>query len=112
MHQESYYISINNRDKLHLQRIYQNPQGTPVFLIHGAIENGRIFYSKNLKGFAPYLAKQGFDVYIGDLRGRGKSHPAINRYAKYGQTEAITEDIPAFINKIVELRGNCQQHWI
>lgn len=112
MYQESYFIPIGDNAKLHLQRFYLHPHGTPVFLLHGAIENGHIFYSKNLKGLAPYLAKHGFDVYVGDLRGRGKSIPLINSHASYGQTEAITEDIPAFINKIIELRGPCKQHWL
>ncbi len=108
----SYFISLKDNGKLHLQRFYQNPEGTPVFLLHGTIENGTIFYSKNKKGLAPYLAKQGFDVYVGDLRGRGQSTPHLNCHAKYGQTEAITEDIPAFINKIIEIRGESKQHWL
>ncbi len=112
LQQNSYFIPLKDGNQLHLQRFYQHANGTPVFLLHGAIENGRIFYSKNKKGLAPYLAKQGFDVYVGDLRGRGQSRPAINRSAQYGQTEAITEDIPAFINKIIELRGDIKQHWI
>lgn len=112
MQQESYFIPLQDHSQLHLKRIYQNPLGVPVFLLHGAIENGKIFYSKSMKGLAPYLARHGYDVYIGDLRGRGLSNPAINRKSKFGQTESITEDIPAFINKIIELRGECKQHWL
>ena len=69
-------------------------------MLHGAVENGRIFYTENNKGFACFLARQGFDVYVADLRGRGKSRPAIHADASYGQFEAITRDIPLFMDFI------------
>jgi predicted alpha/beta hydrolase len=109
--QESIMIPVSEQDQLHLMRIYENPKGTPVFLLHGSVENGKIFYSASGKGFAFYLANQGYDVYVGDLRGRGKSTPKINKNSEYGQTEAITEDIPAFIQKICDIRGDVPQMW-
>lgn len=109
----SYYISISPTEQLHLYRLYSNPNGPVVFMLHGAIENGRIFYSNdNQRGLGPYLAQQGFDVYIPDLRGRGLSWPKINRHSHHDQTTAITEDIPAFLRKIVELRGDSPQYWV
>ncbi len=110
--EESYYIQINTSDKLHIKRIYQNPLGIPVFMLHGAIENGKIFYSKSQKGLAPFLARAGYDVYIGDLRGRGESTPKITKHSCYGQTEAILEDLPAFINFIRERKPKQKQIWI
>lgn len=112
MPQESIFISFEKSDKLHLRRIYENANGVPVFMLHGAVENGKIFYSTSGKGLAPYLAQQGYDVFVGDLRGRGQSIPAINRQSTYGQTESILHEIPAFINKIKELKGNVKQHWM
>lgn len=109
--QESLFIERPGY-RLHLRRIYCDPQGPPVFMLHGAVENGRIFYSESGRGLGPYLAAQGFDVYIADLRGRGKSTPAIDRTSTYGQTETITEEIPAFIEAIRERRGDVPQHWI
>lgn len=93
-----------------MERIFVNPNGEPVFLLHGSIENGRIFYSKSLKGLAPYLAQQGYDVYVGDMQGRGKSKPAVSRNSTYGQIDVIKTDIPAFLNKIKELKGNVPVH--
>lgn len=112
LQRENHYIQINEQDQLHLMRIYENDQGPPVFLLHGAIENGQIFYSKNNKGLAPFLAEQGYDVYVADLRGRGLSQPLINRHSNFSQTEAITEDIPAFISYIRKLRGDVPQYWM
>lgn len=109
---ESLFIPLNNTETLHLQRIYKNPTGTPVFMLHGSIENGKIFYSKSGKGFAPYLANNNYDVFVADLRGRGKSSPLINRNSKFGLNEVIHEDLPAFINKIIEIKGPVPQHWV
>ena len=110
--QKSHFIPVSKDDTLHLRRIHRDPEGTPVFMLHGAIENGRIFYSESGKGLAPYLAGKGFDVYVADLRGRGASRPRLNRSSRYGQTEAITEDIPTFLNAIIDLRGEAPQHWL
>lgn len=110
--QESHFVPLNPTDTLHLRRIYRNPNGTPLFMLHGAIENGKIFYSDSGRGLAPFLARRGFDVYVGDLRGRGESRPRVSRGSRYGQTEAITEDIPALIDYAAGLRGEAPRHWI
>lgn len=109
--QESIFIPLNATDKLHLRRISQNRSGPPVFLVHGSIENGRIFYSKSGKGFAPWLAQQGYDVFVADLRGRGESKPAISGRSRFGLSHTLQEDFPAFIRKIKELKGNVPQYW-
>lgn len=110
--QESLFIPVTAEDTLHLRHIYQTQEGPPVFMLHGAVENGRIFYSDTARGLAPYLARRGFDVYVADQRGRGLSRPPIRRGASYGQTEAITEDLPAFIEAIKKIRGDVPQHWV
>lgn len=74
-------------------------------MVHGAIENGKIFYTNSGKGLACYLAKQGFDVYVLDCRGRGQSHPAINSKSCYGQTDTITKDLPHVIQHLQTRTG-------
>lgn len=108
--EESHFIPLDAHNKLHLKRIYARQGGEPVFLLHGSIEDGRIFYSKNLKGLAPYLAKQGYDVFIGDMQGRGKSTPAINKNSAYGQVDVIKTDIPMFLEKIKSVSGHEKVH--
>jgi alpha-beta hydrolase superfamily lysophospholipase len=112
MKQESLFIPFEKKDQLHLKRIYKDSNGIPVFMLHGAVENGKIFYSASGKGLAPFLAQNGYDVFVADLRGRGESYPKINRKSKYGQTESILFEIPAFINKIKEIKGDQKQHWM
>ena len=74
------FIPITDTDTLFVRRFRVEGKAIGnVFLLHGSIENGRIFYSENNKGLAPFLARNGYDVYVGDLRGRGKSKPAYQR---------------------------------
>jgi pimeloyl-ACP methyl ester carboxylesterase len=109
---ESLFVRVGARDELHLRHIWQSDGGPPVLMLHGSIENGRVFYSFSGKGLAPFLAGRGFDVYVADLRGRGESRPPIGPGSQYGQTEAITEDVPALADAIVARRGARPQHWI
>lgn len=97
---------------LHVKHIHTGKKGTPVFLLHGSIEDGRIFYSKSGKGLAPFLAEHGFDAYVADLRGRGKSTPKIDETAEHGQREAILEDLPAFISFITDHNGKSPKHFL
>lgn len=111
--QESIYIQLDEQQTLHLRRIYNSTKSGPsVLFVHGAVENGKIFYTHSNKGLAPYLAEQGYVCYVADLRGRGESRPAISPRSQYGQTEAITEDIPAYIAKIKELEGAPPAYWV
>jgi predicted alpha/beta hydrolase len=100
------------KEELFIKRFYTNANGAPVLMIHGSVENGKIFYSSSGKGFAPYLAKKGYDVFVVDLRGRGQSKPLVNKYSGYGLSEILNDDFPLYINKIKELKGNVPQHWI
>jgi len=110
--EESLFISLNSTDKLHLKRFCGDAHGPVVFLLHGSIENGKIFYSRSGKGLAPFLAKNGFDVFVADLRGRGGSTPSIGRHAGYGLTESIHEEIPVFMQEVKRIRNNAPMCWM
>ncbi|WP_448566644.1 alpha/beta fold hydrolase [Thalassotalea ganghwensis] len=99
MNQQSYFIE-DKHHLLHLRHIWCQPGGIPVLMLHGTIENGRIFYTERGKGLGCFLAEQGFDVFVADFRGKGKSTPAIADDPEHGQFEAITRDIPLFIEKV------------
>lgn len=98
-------------ETLHLQRIFFREDGPTTFMLHGSLGNGRVFYSHSGKGLGPYLARQGFDVYVGDLRGRGQSYPSIGPESDYGQTESITEELPAFHAVIADIRAGAPLYW-
>lgn len=74
--------------------------GIPVLLIHGSIENARIFYSRKGHGLAPYLATQGFDVFAPDMAGKGSSRPRISRSFQYSQGDTIGHELNAYVAHI------------
>ncbi|MDE3270601.1 alpha/beta fold hydrolase [Pseudoalteromonas sp. G4] len=100
--QESHLITMANGDKVHLRQIYTNAKGPVVFFMHGAVENGRIFYTHSNKGLAPFLAEAGFNCFVADLRGRGNSEPKITSESKTGQRDSIVEEIPAMLEFITK----------
>ena len=91
-------------DEIAIHRFTKDYGDIPILLLHGSIENGRIFYTKDGKGLGPFLCDQGFDVFIPDMRGKGESTPPVSRELRHSQTDMILEDIPAYLNKIEELR--------
>ncbi|MBQ4833741.1 alpha/beta fold hydrolase [Pseudoalteromonas sp. MMG010] len=114
INQHSHFIELTSGETLHLRCITSRKKSTlgVVFLLHGAVENGKIFYTHSNKGLAPFLAEQGYRCYVADLRGRGESKPAITKGDLHGQSEAITHDIPAFIHKINALEGKFPDYWV
>ena len=108
---ESIYFKVG-KHKVHLRRFYTNPDGESVLLLHGSMEDSKIFYSKSDKGLAPFLAWAGYDVYALDQRGRGASTPAVGKGDDFGLHEAITEDIPLAAERIKELKGEYPEHWM
>lgn len=108
---EKHLLQVNERDTLAIHRFYNHIGGTPVMMIHGAIEDGKIFYSKkNQKGIGPYLARHGYDVFIVDMRGKGESFPKIDKHLTQTQKDAITIDIPSCISFIKNKAGQNKIH--
>jgi len=95
--QRSEFLHVANY-QLHLRRLTPAmPNGEVVLMLHGAIENGRIFYSEKGRGLGCYLADQGFEVWCADFAGRGLSRPKVSRQFDHSQWQIITQDIPALI---------------
>jgi len=104
MYYESYDINFSQgTSKVH--RFYNEKGNTPIFFIHGYFEDGRIFFTKKGKGLAPYLAENGFDVFVCDMLGKGESEPKIKKGFNHSQYEIITRDIPVYLDFIREKTG-------
>ena len=112
--QESLMVPVSGKVQLHLRRIRGAGTGDaqPVLMVHGAAEDGHIFYSHVGRGLACYLARNGFDVFVADLRGKGKSWPAINQHSDFGFHELITEDLPALSATVARACGGREQTWV
>lgn len=102
----------SGQQQLHLKRFCGGENGPPVFLVHGSMENGHIFYSSSGKGLAPWLASRGFDVFVADLRGRGESKPRVSAKDDWGLREILEEDFPAMLAEIIRIKGTVSQHWV
>jgi len=107
-------VPVTGKVQLHLRRLWTGDKGAgePVLMLHGAAEDGHIFYSHSGLGLACYLARNGCEVFVPDLRGKGKSWPAINQHSDFGFHEIVTEDIPAIAATVRRLGGGREQTWI
>ncbi len=114
--QDDVRVPVDGTHTLYMRRFRPADAGgltlPPVLMVHGMMSNGRIFYSESGKGLAPWLARQGFDVFVADLRGKGQSTPRISRHARHGQTEMIRDDVPALHAAIRGLTGGQPVHWV
>lgn len=111
--EEDLFLPVTAQDTLYVKRIrHPRHDGQPVLMVHGVMANGRIFYSDSGKGLAHWLAQQGYDVYVADLRGRGRSTPRIGRHSRHGQTEIIREDLPALHALARRMSGGQRVHWM
>lgn len=77
-----------------------NGGGAPVLMIHGSIEDSKIFHSRSGKGFAPFLAKAGYDVFAPDLAGKGASRPKIARGFDHSQRDFLERDLNLYAEAI------------
>jgi predicted alpha/beta hydrolase len=111
---KKYFISIADNETICLHRFFtkEETRTSPIFMLHGAMENSKIFHSKSKKGFAPFLAKNGFDVFALDMRGKGESTPKVSKKTKQSQTDQIVIDIPACLTKIKELTNIDDVHFV
>ncbi|MDI5935562.1 alpha/beta fold hydrolase [Halomonas kalidii] len=102
-----------SRGAIHLTRFRSvgAPRGA-VLCWHGAIESGRIFHSRSGRGLAPWLARQGFDVFVADQRGRGQAPPRPTRGIDLDQTDVIVEEFPAAVEACLALAGTSRLHLV
>lgn len=101
-------------EEIALTRYYKNLQqlAAPILMVHGVAQDGRSFYNGQGEGLAAFLVREGFDVYVADLRGRGKGWPRISSRSEFGLHHWITQDIPACVQALIKKRGDIPQIWI
>lgn len=85
-------------------------RGVPVVLVHGSFSNRRFWYSPKGIGLGAYLARQGFDVWIPEMRGHGLSRRNQD-YAKNRVADYARYDLPAIAAFVREQSGQIP-HWI
>jgi predicted alpha/beta hydrolase len=73
-----------------------------VFMLHGEAECGRIFYDDSNRGLARYLAGLGYEVFVADLGGRGRSLVPDQQQSSLTVHDLITEAIPALLQSAAQ----------
>ncbi len=87
----------------------------PVFLCHGLGSNGYIFDMSRERSLARYLQRQGFEVWILELRGAGLSKtPAwfLRRNQETAFNHFLEKDVPAALGLIQKLSESNKLFWI
>jgi len=79
-------------------------------LLHGSFSNRRFWYSPKGIGLGAYLARQGFDVWIPEMRGHGLSR-RNQQYARNRVADYARYDLPA-IGAFVREQSAQVPHWV
>ena len=104
---EVYRIKTEDEVELAISRIHSRGEMTrqaPVILVHGTYCTRSFWVSSKGIGMGVYLAEQGFDVWIPELRGHGLS-PKGESFSDITAEDQIRYDLPAiqeFVNQMTE----------
>lgn len=81
-----------------------------VVLVHGTFCQRSFWASGRGIGLGPYLAERGYDVWIPELRGHGRS-PRDSRYRRWSAEDQMRFDLPAVQQLVAGERGR-PAHWV
>lgn len=85
-------------------------KGAPVVCWHGVACNGRTFDFQPDRSLGRALAAQGFDVYMVDLRGAGRSDRP--RGWRFGFFDYVDKDVPAVLAAVRARTGARRVLWV
>jgi oxygen-independent coproporphyrinogen-3 oxidase len=83
----------------------------PLLLVHGTFSNRWFFLGARERGLAHALAARGWDVWVAELRGHGRSGAAGRRNAWHFE-DWIRRDAPALILGVLRETGRDHLVWI
>lgn len=89
-----------------------NQRRTPVLLVHGTFSNRNFFFGHTPeRSLARALAARGWDCWVAELRGRGRSGPAGAGGAWHFE-DWIRRDAPALVEAVIGATGHDQLVWL
>jgi pimeloyl-ACP methyl ester carboxylesterase len=102
------YITTKDNSKIAISRV--KPRGLeplpfPVVLVHGTYSTRSFWISPKGVGLGAYLADQGFDVWIPELRGHGLS-PKEESFSDITAEAQIRFDLPAIQATVHSITGS------
>ncbi|XP_062116967.1 uncharacterized protein LOC133830881 isoform X2 [Humulus lupulus] len=107
---EAIHVITNDGYVLLLERIPRRDSKKAVYLQHGILDSSMGWVSNGVVGSPAFAAfDQGYDVFLGNFRGLvSREHVdkniSLRQYWRYSINEHATEDIPAMIEKIHEVK--------
>lgn len=107
---ESLWAETDDGRKIHIFFVRAEggeKRNFPVILCHGLGTQGKYWYFEEKINWARKFAEEGFNVYVPDLRGVGKSKGSFD----FG-FEDYLYDVSAIIKKVKTLEGSEKVHWI
>jgi pimeloyl-ACP methyl ester carboxylesterase len=87
----------------------------PVLLLHGLSTDRYTFDLHPERSLARTLAAQGFDVFVAELRGHGRSEcPTLlgSKGFEWGMEDYLASDLPAILHAVERATGETQVHWV
>jgi pimeloyl-ACP methyl ester carboxylesterase len=114
---ETYYFDAKDGWRLAIHHYGgAESHGAPVVLCHGLSSNRFFFELPEAPSLAKYLAEQGRDVWVAELRGSGMSDaPGLLKsdvsYA-WDFDDHLDKDIEPIINKVLQQTGAPAIHWV
>lgn len=84
----------------------------PVLCIPGLGADSHNFDAPAPSGFATYLAEQGFDTWVVDLRGTGLSDVERERWSDITFDDLVHQDLVSVIEHVLESSGKEQLHLV
>jgi len=84
--------------------------GPPVVLVHGTFCQRSFWISPRGIGLGPALHDRGFDVWILEIRGHGRS-PRDRRFRDWTAEDQLRHDLPA-VQRLVQEQTGRRAHWV
>ena len=106
-----YRITTKDDVEIAVTRLGDEPsQGVPVILVHGTFCQRSFWVSQKGLGLGPYLRERGYDVWIPEVRGHGRS-PRDRRYRDWNAEDQMRFDLPA-VQRLVASEREGRAHWV
>jgi predicted alpha/beta hydrolase len=87
------------------------PAAPPLLFVHGTFSNRHFFLGAHERGLASWCAERGFDAWVAELRGHGRSGEH-GRASSWHFEDWIRLDAPALIGGVLAATGAEQLVWI
>lgn len=111
--EERISIPLVNGQSAHLVRLRPiNAPGRAVFMLHGLMDDARCFHDAQARtGLGYALARQGYDVFMAELRGRRQTG-AFLKQNPFGLADVLAQDLPCLVAAVSERATSADQIWI